>query len=283
MVISARSRMPWGPWENSPYNPIVHTASRDETWWSRGHGTLVDAVDGSWWILYHAYRKGFHTLGRHVLMEPIEWTADGWFRVPPDIRVDQPVRKPPGQALPHGLKLSDDFAGPQLGLQWRCLGGIEPGRVSVADGAMVMQGRGQAAADSNPLVCMPTDAAYEAQVELTLRGGQGGMVVYYNSEYFGGIGMGADGIFRMRRNRVMKPAAPWESRAVRLRIVNDRHEVRFFHSADGRDWDAGLHTIETSGYHHNTLGGFLGLRVGLYAAGDGTAEFRNFRYRTLAE
>ena len=46
MVVSARSKSPTGPWENSPYNPIVHTFSADETWWSRGHGSLVEGPDG---------------------------------------------------------------------------------------------------------------------------------------------------------------------------------------------------------------------------------------------
>jgi hypothetical protein len=32
MVVSARSKSPFGPWENSPYNPIVHTGSRAERW-----------------------------------------------------------------------------------------------------------------------------------------------------------------------------------------------------------------------------------------------------------
>ena len=25
------------PWENSPYNPIVHTYSATDSWWSKGH------------------------------------------------------------------------------------------------------------------------------------------------------------------------------------------------------------------------------------------------------
>jgi len=43
MVLSARSRNIVGPWEWSPNNPIVHTHSKNEKWWSKGHGRLVDA------------------------------------------------------------------------------------------------------------------------------------------------------------------------------------------------------------------------------------------------
>lgn len=113
MVVSARSKSVTGPWENSPYNPIVHTYSATDSWWSKGHGTLIDDVNGNWWIVYHAYANGYHTLGRSTLIEPIEWTEDGWYRT---VSAATPVT--PEQEIKHGLELSDDFKGPQLGLQW---------------------------------------------------------------------------------------------------------------------------------------------------------------------
>lgn len=42
MIVSARARSLEVLWENSPYNPIVRTKHRSETWWSKGHETLVD-------------------------------------------------------------------------------------------------------------------------------------------------------------------------------------------------------------------------------------------------
>ncbi len=78
MVVVARSKSALGPWENSPHNPMVHTYSADEAWWSKGHGTLIDDAQGNWYIVYHAYRNGFHTLGRSTIIESVEWTEDGW-------------------------------------------------------------------------------------------------------------------------------------------------------------------------------------------------------------
>ena len=78
MVVVARSKSALGPWENSPHNPLVHTYSADEAWWSKGHGTLIDDAEGNWYVVYHAYRNGFHTLGRSTLIESVEWTEDGW-------------------------------------------------------------------------------------------------------------------------------------------------------------------------------------------------------------
>lgn len=78
MCVVARSKSVTGPWENSPYNPLVHTYSIDEEWWSKGHGTLIDDPEGNWYIVYHAYRNGFHTLGRSTIIESVNWTKDGW-------------------------------------------------------------------------------------------------------------------------------------------------------------------------------------------------------------
>ncbi len=80
MVIAGRSRSIHGPWENHPQNPLVRTKSADEKWWSRGHATLVEGPAGDWWMVYHGYENGYRTLGRQCLLEPIEWTRDGWFK-----------------------------------------------------------------------------------------------------------------------------------------------------------------------------------------------------------
>jgi beta-xylosidase len=80
MIVSARSKSIHGPWENSPWNPIARALSAQERWWSKGHGTLVEGPDRRWYLVYHAYEKGFLTLGRQTLLEPVEWTADGWVK-----------------------------------------------------------------------------------------------------------------------------------------------------------------------------------------------------------
>lgn len=114
MIVMARSKSVLGPWENSPFNPLVHTYSANDNWWSKGHGTLVDDVNGNWWVVYHAYANGYHTLGRQTLIEPIEWTSDGWCRT-----AEKPKSRLDSQSdIEHGIKLSDDFAGPELGMQW---------------------------------------------------------------------------------------------------------------------------------------------------------------------
>jgi xylan 1,4-beta-xylosidase len=39
--------------------------------------------------------------------------------------------------------------------------------------------------------------------------------------------------------------------------------------------------MEVSGYNQNVRGGFMMLRPGIYAAGDGEARFKNFTFKAL--
>ena len=107
-----------GPWENDPGNPITRTKSAAEKWWSRGHATIFEGPGGKWWAVYHGYENGYWTLGRQTLLEPIDWTADGWPR-PAGGDLARPIRKPlPGPATPHGHALSDAFATDRFGTLW---------------------------------------------------------------------------------------------------------------------------------------------------------------------
>jgi beta-xylosidase len=78
-----------------------------------GHGTLVDDVNGNWWIMYHGYEKHFQTLGRQTLLLPIEWTSDNWFRVPVGVNSSGNLPLPAGAPFSADAGLSDDF--PEMG------------------------------------------------------------------------------------------------------------------------------------------------------------------------
>ena len=84
-----------------------------------GHGRLVEAADGSWWMTAHAYENGFRGLGRQTLLLPIDWTRDGWFRVPPGISPSKPIAMMTGgTGQDPSLNLSDEFNSPELSLHW---------------------------------------------------------------------------------------------------------------------------------------------------------------------
>ena len=76
---------------------------------------------------------------------------------------------------------------------------------------------------------------------------------------------------------------PLRAERVHLKLVNRGQVVTFHHSVDGERWTQHPWQMEVSGLHHNVFGGFLSLKVGLFAAGRGEVRLRNFVYRGLAD
>ncbi len=298
MLVAARSKSPLGPWENSPYNPIVHTYSIKEHWWSKGHGPVIEGPDGNWWVIYHAYENGYRTLGRQTLMEPVEWTDDGWFRIPKGIQSDRPIKKPTGgEVVAGGLTLSDDFKGKKLGLQWGGIHSDDLTNCSLTGEGLLMKARRQAPAkeSARPLGTLPPDISllatipithcYETQVQLKRQPGvEAGLLLYYCPQALSGIGLGTGGeiwtmgsIYR-RSEKLEKPTD-----SIFFKVVNREHVVTLFWSLDGQTWTQSEFAHEVSGYHHNTFNDYGGLRIALYASGEGTVLFQDFRYRGLEE
>lgn len=285
MVIVARSRSVNGPWENCPQNPIVRTTDVAEQWWSRGHATVVEGPGGQWYLVYHGYENGYRTLGRQTLLEPIEWTADGWPRaLGGDLSL--PMPKPlAGQTASHGIARSDTFATPAMGMRWTFFSASpeEASRASFGKDGLILQGKGTGVHDCSPLAQMVGDRAYEISVEMELRGEvQGGLLLFFNDRMF--LGMGHDGT-KMTTYRGGK-AAYWRepapaTRRLHLKIVNESNIVTFYYSVDGRDWTRHYVRSETSGYHANTMDDLVSLRPALFVTGSGAARFRNFTYRAL--
>lgn len=166
MVVVARSKSALGPWENSPHNPLVHTYSADEIWWSKGHGTLVDDADGNWYVVYHAYRNGYHTLGRNTIIESVEWTKDGW-----PVLTEKDGAKWEKGGLQGDYDYVRDYDNPLLWANWH--GGFEGGTLWLTTAV---------------------DESYEITASFSIpEGGKAGLFLFYNEEKRFGVAGTADG------------------------------------------------------------------------------------------
>jgi xylan 1,4-beta-xylosidase len=285
MVIAARSRSIHGPWEHCPHNPIVRTRSAAERWWSRGHATPVEGPAGDWWLVYHGYENGFRTLGRQTLLEPIEWTKDGWFRAKGG-DLSRPLRKPAGgTAGPAGRALSDDFTSNRFGVQWTFHNPAadEMKRVRFEKGAITIAGKGTSPANCSPLTFIVGDLGYEVTATLALlEKGEGGLLLYYSERMFVGVGFTPTQMRTFNYGEEqswMRTEMP--TSRVMIRVRNDRNVVTFFYSHDGARWTQHPWQMEVSGMHHNVLGGFLSLKPGIYSAGEGSVRIEDVKYRGL--
>jgi len=285
MVTVARSKSIHGPWVDSPYNPIVHTRSDDEPWWSRGHASLVEGPAGDWWMVYHGYENGFRTLGRQTLLEPVAWTSDGWFRAKGGT-LATPLRKPKGgRPGPAGFAMSDDFSTNKLGVQWTFFspGPDESKRARYEDDSLVIRGKGSSVADSSPLTCIVGDRSYEASVALEISGdAHGGLALFYDERGFVGVGFSTSQMLTYNYGQEQTwMRQELRARVVHVKVTNRANTVTFHYSQDGRIWTQHPWQMEVSGYHQNVFGGFLSLRLALFSAGHGEVRARNFVYRGL--
>ena len=280
MAVVARSRSPLGPWENSPYNPLIHTYSEGETWWSVGHGTLVSTPDDRWYFVYHGYRNGFQTLGRHILLEPVEWAADGWPRAPRGAERDLPMRAPMGIAQGPMIPLSDDFRGPQLRATWGAWDETDMGRFQTGQGALTIRAKGDSPGRSSPLTILARDEKYEVQVAATTDGCGAALGLFYNPNNWLFVELGG-GQLRVAGAKEKLASREWKASTAHLKVVNRRNRIEFFASETGHDWLSLLADFDASGYVQNKLGAFQALRPALAAVGTGQARFVDLRYRTL--
>ena len=280
MVISARSKSPLGPWENSPYNPVIRTKNSSEKWWSKGHASLIDDSKGNWWMIFHGYENGHYNMGRQTLLQPVEWTADGWFKMKENVKTEDLIKKPAGQFVKSTYTLSDTFTGTELQPQWQFFNQYEPERIQFSKDGLKIKGKGKAVGDSSPLLCTPSDHSYTAEVEVTIEGNAtAGLTLFYNSGMYTGIAADKQNVLAILRTWQFPTQKDVNKTHLFLRLEKKDQTVNMFYSIDGKKWLKIENSAEVSSFHHNVLSGFMALKLGLSSVGDGSVTFKNFVYK----
>lgn len=200
MCVVARSKSALGPWENSPYNPMVHTYSAAEEWWSKGHGTLIDDADGNWYIVYHSYRNSFHTLGRSTIVESVEWTRDGW-----PVLADKDGAKWENHGFASDLNYLRDYDNPLLWAKW------EPGFM-----------------DGTLMTTTAVDASYRITAEFDAADDLAGLFLFYNEQ--ANTGISRSGHFHVRiTNEANTVKVETSNDGTRWNTEYDGFDVSCFH------------------------------------------------------
>ena len=304
METIARSDSPWGPWESCPRNPILTHRSYQSPIQGTGHADIVEAPDGSWWLVCLAFRpQGYppaYHLGRETFLAPLVWDADGWPRVGVDGRVRVEME---GPDLPSRVwepaPARDDFDGPKLGLEWNFLGNPRAENWLLTDrpGALRLMGNA-ATLDAGPPVAFVGRRQQHLAVEAATRldfapgadGDEAGLTVWMNpTHHYDLLVTQRDGERRVGvRRRIgslvaevaneLLPAGPV---TLVVRATPDRYALAY---SIGDEAPVDLATGETRYLATEVAGGFTGVFFALYATGNGRpsaepAYFEWFDYR----
>lgn len=82
-VTIARSKKLEGPYEVSPFHPLLTSKGHKELYLQKaGHASLVQTEEGRWYIAHLCGRpitgQSYCVLGRETALQEVEWTKDGW-------------------------------------------------------------------------------------------------------------------------------------------------------------------------------------------------------------
>ncbi|WP_449436541.1 beta-xylosidase family glycoside hydrolase [Pedobacter steynii] len=194
----------------------------------------------------------------------------------------KPIKKPNLVADKTNFTLNDDFKGNKLKSQWAFFGELDAGRFQLSDGGLSMKGKGNQVANSAPLLCIPLGHSYTTDVELSIEGkATAGLVLFYNNTAFSGILANNKNILANIRGWQFETEKNVVNDRVFLRLKNMDNIVHMYYSTDGIKWNKIESSLDVSAIHHNVLSGFLSLRIGLCAIGEGKVTFKNFKFTPI--
>ena len=269
MAVVARSKNVDGPWENSPYNPLIHTYNPSNEWVSKGHATLFDDAKGNWYAVYHAFKREERPQGRATLIQPIKWTKDGW-------PVLETSSKEKYVAYANTRPQSDDFNAKELNWQW-CFWGIDsPADYRLNNGSVTLKGSKD---KLRALMAIASDADYEITAEIETEGNvQTGLALMYNESVYAGIGLNKGIIQGLWHG---EPSwSTFEAKDCRfLKLKVEKYTISVSYSNDGVNWLGYPHGFDVSGYHTNIYGGFYCLKPSILCQGEGSVTIKNVTFK----
>ncbi|MBN1185217.1 MAG: glycoside hydrolase family 43 protein [Bacteroidales bacterium] len=298
-----RSKSPYGPFEPSPYNPVISNMNHPERLFHAiGHADMVQIKDSTWWLFCLGIRpKGgrYHHLGRETFLAPVTWTDDGWPvagnngvmmeeflapNLPEHIWEKEPVR--------------DDFNGEKLGLQWNFLRNPYDADWSLTEKPGFLRLKGSAVnlsdKDSPAFIGRrQTDFNMVASAKINFipvsENEEAGLVVRGNDENYFSLyitlyeGKRMVALKKFLKNKIIELTHVFVPEGdVILRISATDLEYVFWAQEEGKA-AIKLGSAPTKDISTEIIGGFIGAYIGMYATGNGSvntnpADFEWFDY-----
>jgi beta-xylosidase len=277
-VTIARGTSPTGPFEPSPWNPLITARGTDSPVQNTGHADLVERPDGRWAVVYlgirpRGYTPQWHVLGRETFASEVVW-SDGWPRLAEPI---EPVAPAPfvetldGSGLPPSWIAPGRFPGDVLhplgGWQLRATG-TEPTFVGRRQEHLAMRAQASVSAGQGAggleLRIDPRHA-----IALEMAGGLVRAVVRIGAlrATLGELPAGPDAVLQLR-------AEPSEQQSLTGVEVGPDQLVAGIVQPDGFHE---LGRIDGRYLSTEVAGGFTGRVVGLFCS-EGHLDVRSFRY-----
>jgi beta-xylosidase/GH35 family endo-1,4-beta-xylanase len=289
MVTIARGDSPFGPFESNPKNPILtHRNRPDHPIQALGHADFVETPDGWWTVCLGIRPQGgrFHHLGRETFLAPVTWNSDNWPVVNGSgtLELTMPAPKLPLYSFKEP-PARDDFNSDTLALQWNYLRNPYDGDVSLTARPGYLRLNGSAVTlndqDSPAFVGRrQTDLACQFSARLdfvpTTENEEAGLVIRGNDKNHYDIGVTLrDG---KRKAFFRKVLGGKTAEAIQYVDIPDGNVIlsvkasplTYVFSCQSLSGPAiNLGKALTEDLSSEKVGGFTGVYLGVYAAGNG--------------
>lgn len=305
-ITIARSMELMGPYMSNPANPIlthIDEFKQDSPIQGTGHADLIQATDGSWWMVCLAFRpavRRHHILGRETFLAPVVWNENSWPVVNGNGIIDLEMKV---KILPQVVMEKEigrrEFDGPEFGLDWNFLRNPHPENYSFKEkkGFLTLNptevkldeaasptfiGRRQEHFNfeaTTALVFDPKKETDEAGITvlmnnthyytLSLRNENGSPVLSVNNKL-------GSYYFQLGEEVKLKDGP------VKLKVRGSKEHYTFSYSQGNQEFKE-LGKCDTYFLSSETAGGFTGVYIGLFATGNGKesktkAHFDWFEY-----
>jgi alpha-N-arabinofuranosidase len=301
MITVARSENVWGPWESCPRNPILTHRSLDLPIQTTGHGDLVQVLDGSWWMVCLGTRPvgypRYHMLGRETFLAPVTW-QDGWPIVGDHgtiaLQMDAPLLAPQSPATEI---LRDDFDSSSFGFHWNWIRNPDLKNYSLTqrDGWLRLLGtESTLEQETSPTFIGQRQRHIKCRVTVLLdftpqtENDEAGLVALGDTRHHYEIGIslrrGERSVFVRRKIGTLQAIVAEQSipnGLILLRITADETWYTFIYAKDDDEW---LELARGEVRYLCSESGaamFTGTYFGMYAIGNGTADYDWFDYEIL--
>lgn len=305
-VTVARSRNITGPYEASPFGPIVSTMHNPE--WplqKTGHGDLVTDVNGHWWLLFLTSRpltiRGRCTLGRETAIEEIIWEG-GWPKLKgpcdtPRLVIGNP--QPGG-----GQNIYEDFKDTtRLPTHWQSLRmPVSSSWLNTGSKGLSLLGRQSLQSWEEQSLIARRICAFDIEVATELIFNpvgvdeMAGLVFYYNSGHYHYLCLTFDNGFKLkvitcnRREETEVEVIHVSKSPIQLKGNFVQRDLQFFWKQNDLDWQPIGPTLdgsilsddhvqhENGSYKAAFTGAFVGLCCQDLIGNSAVAQFKYFRY-----
>ena len=295
----ARSKNIWGPYNPNPSNPILthcNAAGQGNPIQGIGHADIIQSHDSSWWIVFHGYRSvggTHHTLGRETCLAPVSWPENGWPVVNGDGTIIENMTCPTLPLKPFQAEQArTEFSSDKLSLEWNYLRYPDTRNYSLSShkGFLRLIGSEQTIEDQKSPTFVGRriqDMYFTSATELDFNpenaNEEAGMILLNNGTHFDLIIKQSKGrrvvAGRLRFGSVVHETAEavLKPGPVKLIIRGERANFILLYS-QGNYGPKELTKVMARYLSSETVGGFTGVFIGLYATGNGRACKANADY-----